>query len=126
MCSAKLFSYDDFVDDFREGLLEGIYLINAGAMAYTGVIRSVTQDSIIMDLPLKFYVGDNVMYTPVIIEKEEVVEIKELPIKDSVKILTKKDGTFSGEIENVYSNRLILNSDGENIILYYQDFINID
>ncbi len=126
MCSVKLFSYDSFINNFHSGILEGIYLIHAVAMSYTGIIRSINSDSIIMDIPLKYYAGENVMYTPVIIGKEEVLEIKEVPIRGNVKIITKKDGEFLGEIKNAYSNRMIINSNEKNIILYYQDFVNIE
>ena len=126
MCSAKLFSYSDFVENFDRGLLDGIYLVNAGTMSYSGLIRSVNDDSIIMDLPLKFYAGENVMYTPVIIGREEVIEIKEIPVDGHIKIMTKKDGEFAGDIECAYSNRIVINSNGERAIIYYQDFVNIE
>jgi hypothetical protein len=125
MCGAKLFSYNDFINDFHRENLNGIYLVNAGVMSYTGIIRSVNDDSIIMDIPLKFYAGENVMYTPVIIGKEEIVEIKEVPVTGKINIITKKDGEFSGEIITAYSNRVLFNSGGKNIILYYQDFVNL-
>ena len=126
MCSAISLGYSDLIDSFRGGNLDGVYLVVATVMSYTGIIRAVDSDSIIMDIPLKFYAGDNVMYTPVIIGRAEVLEIKEVPISGYIKIKTKNDGEFAGEIETAFSNRMVIDSNGKNIIVYYQDFVNIE
>jgi hypothetical protein len=124
MSGARLFSFNDFVESFKKGELENIYLIKTSSMAYTGLIRSVNSDSIIMDLPLKFYSGDNVIYTPVIIDKEEIFAITEVPTSGNIEVKT-KNGIFAGEIESVHSNRMIINSGGIIETLYYQDFLEI-
>ncbi|WP_337861151.1 hypothetical protein [Ferroplasma sp.] len=125
MSCSRLFSFNDFVESFKRGELDSLYLVKTVSMTYTGLIRSVSEDSLIMDLPLKFYAGQNVIYTPVIIAKEEIVSIKQVPISDCATIET-KNGTFSGEIENVYSNRMIINSKKGPVILYYQDFLDVE
>jgi hypothetical protein len=126
MNALKFSDYFSFLDAFHKGLLNSIYLIKTVSMTYSGVVRSVDTGSIIMDLPLKFYSGNNVMYTPVIIGREEVLEIKEIPVDGFITAYTKNDGVISGDIEKAYSNRIIIENNNEKFTVYYQDLLNID
>ncbi len=121
----KIYSYNQFLNDFNSNRLNGIYLIKTPGMAYTGTIRSVSINEIIMDLPLKFYIKDNPMHTPAIINKSEISEIKELPLMGNIEIKTKKDGVKKGEINEIFDNRIII-SGNELITVYFQDFDDID
>ena len=96
MNALTFLDYFSFLDAFHKGSLNSIYLIKTVSMTYSGVVRSVDTGSIIMDLPLKFYSGNNVMYTPVIIGREEVLEIKEIPVDGRVTAYTKNDGVITG------------------------------
>ena len=93
-------------------------------MAYTGTIRSVSINEIIMDLPLKFYIDNNPMHTPSIINKNEITGIKELPLSGNIEIKTKKEGIKNGEIREIFNNRIIIKNN-ELITVYFQDFDDI-
>ena len=126
MNALKFSDYFSFLDAFHKGSLNSIYLIKTVSMTYSGVVRSVDTGSIIMDLPLKFYSGNNVMYTPVIVGREEIMEIKEIPVDGYIKASTKNDGVISGHIEKAYSNRIIIESNNSKFTVYYQDLVTID
>ena len=126
MNASKLLDYDNFLDAFKNGLLDSIYLIKTGSMAYSGIVRAVDEESIIMDLPLKFYSGNNVIYTPVIIGRDEINQIKEIPVEGNAAVDIKNVGQISGEIEKAYSNRMIIDRNGEKFTVYYQDIIDIE
>ena len=126
MNALTFLDYFSFLDAFHKGSLNSIYLIKTVSMTYSGVVRSVDTGSIIMDLPLKFYSGNNVMYTPVIIGREEVLEIKEIPVDGRVTAYTKNDGVITGYVDKAYSNRIIIESNTEKFTVYYQDLLNID
>jgi hypothetical protein len=126
MNASKFFDYESFLDAFKDGILNSIYLVKTGTMTYSGVVRSVDTNSIIMDLPLKFYSGNNVMYTPVIIGKEEVEEIKEIPVEGHITVTTKNEGVISGYIEKAFSNRIVIDREDETHTVYYQDMVMID
>lgn len=126
MNASKFFDYADFLDAFKNGMLNSIYLVKTGSMTYSGIVRSVDAESIIMDLPLKFYSGNNVMYTPVIIGKAEIEEIREIPVEGHIVVSTKNDGVISGDIEKAFSNRIIIESDDQTYTVYYQDMVMID
>lgn len=125
MNASKLLDYDNFLDAFKHGTLDSIYLIKTGSMSYSGLVRAVDEESIVMDLPLKFYSGNNVIYTPVIIGREEINQIKEIPVEGHAALDIKNTGQVSGEIEKAYSNRMIIDSNDEKFTVYYQDIIDI-
>lgn len=126
MNASKLLDYKSFIDAFKGGMLDSIYLIKTGSMAYSGLVRSVDEESIIMDLPLKFYSGNNVIYTPVIIGRGEINRIKEIPVEGHIAVNIKNNGQVSGYVEKAYSNRLIIDSNDEKFTVYYQDIIDIE
>ncbi len=125
MSSIVNYSYDNFLRDFLEKKLNGIYLISAGVMAYVGIIRSIDSESIIMDLPLKYYIGENVMYTPVIVGREEIESIKEIPLEGHMHIETKDGNTIDGTIHEIFSNRMKVITDNNIEIIYYQDITDV-
>ncbi len=110
---------------FKQNKLNYFYLIKTDNMAYTGIIRTVDNGTIFMDLPLKFTRGDNPMYTPAVIEKEEFKKCMEIPSSGNITITTKKDGSISGEIIDIYNNRLLLKN-SEIKTVYFQDFYDIE
>ncbi|MEM0140243.1 MAG: hypothetical protein QXZ44_06510 [Ferroplasma sp.] len=124
MSNIKSFSYDEFISQFDNGNLNGIYVIVAGLMSYTGTVRLVDENSIIMDLPLKYYVGENVMYTPVVIGREEVQEIKEIPIDGHIEIDVKGGSKIIGDISDNFPNKITLSTENGMETVYYQDIVN--
>ncbi len=125
MSFLKSYSLVELEELFKKEGLNSLYLIKTGSMSYTGNIRSVNNGTLFMDLPLKFTRGDNPMYAPAIIEREEFVKCVEVPLSGSITITTKKEGNISGEIINVYNNRLLLKN-SEIKTLYFQDFYDIE
>ncbi len=121
----KTYTYSEFLKNFNENKLDNIYLIKTFNMTYAGTIRSVSNNEIIMDLPLKFYINDNPIHTPSIINKNEISDIKEIPLNGYINIKTKKEGIKSGDIKEVFDNRLIIKNN-ELITVYFQDFEDIN
>ncbi len=120
----RIYTYNEFLNNFTANKLDFIYLIKTSGMAYTGTIRSVSKTEIIMDLPLKFYINNNPMHTPSIINKDEINEIKEVPLSGNIEIMTKKEGIKNGKIQEIFDNRITIKNN-ELITVYFQDFDDI-
>ncbi len=120
----RIYTYNEFLNNFTANKLDFIYLIKTSGMAYTGTIRSVSKTEIIMDLPLKFYINNNPMHTPSVINKDEINEIKEVPLSGNIEIMTKKEGIKNGKIQEIFDNRITIKNN-ELITVYFQDFDDI-